>query len=246
MTALLARNETLVAAVIALFCIVAPVSAPNFLTVTTLGDLLRASIVLGILAIGAMLMPISGGIGVSFTAVAVSAMYIATKSALAFWRGRPWWRIFPAALLIGAALGAVNALFIAGFRLPTLIVALGTFSAFRGFLPTFVGSERISAPPPDMRAFSRMMIAFAPVRGARVGAACPAQPHRVRSAGDDVRGEPARRPVRGDRHRAAAAAGVAFRPRADLGRAAAVRGGDQRDRLGGPAPPLAGIDQRRA
>jgi len=60
MTALLARNETLVAAVIALFCIVAPVSDPNFLTVTTPGDLLRASIVLGILAIGAMLVLILG------------------------------------------------------------------------------------------------------------------------------------------------------------------------------------------
>lgn len=159
MTALLTRNETLVAVVIVLFCIVAGLSDPNFFTVTTLSDLLRASIILGILAIGAMLVLISGGIDVSFTAVAVSAMYITTKLSLALWPEMPWYLIFSCSILIGAALGAFNGLFIAGFGLPTLIVTLGTLSVFRGFLLTFVGSERISALPPEMRNFSRMMIA---------------------------------------------------------------------------------------
>jgi len=159
MTALLARNETLVAAVIVLFCIVAALSDPNFLSVTTLSDLLRASVVLGILAIGAMLVLISGGIDVSFTAIAVSAMYIATKTALTLWPDMPWPAIFALSILIGAGLGAINGIFIAGFGLPTLIVTLGTLSVFRGFLLTFVGSDRISALPPDMREFSRLVIA---------------------------------------------------------------------------------------
>jgi simple sugar transport system permease protein len=120
---------------------------------------LRASIVLGILAIGAMLVLISGGIDVSFTAVAVSAMYITTKTALTFWPDMPWPLIFALSILIGAALGAINGVFIAGFGLPTLIVTLGTLSVFRGFLLTFVGSDRISALPPDMREFSRLVIA---------------------------------------------------------------------------------------
>jgi simple sugar transport system permease protein len=165
MTALLSRNETLVAVVIALFCIVASLSDPNFFTVTTLSDLLRASIVLGILAVGAMLVLISGGIDVSFTAVAVSAMYIATKTALTFWPDMPWQLIFMLSILTGAGLGAINGLFIAGFGLPTLIVTLGTLSVFRGFLLTFVGSERISALPPEMREFSRMMIARGTTQG---------------------------------------------------------------------------------
>lgn len=158
MTSLLARNETLVALVILLFCIVATLSDPNFLTVTTLSDLLRASIVLGILAIGAMLVLVSGGIDVSFTAVAVSAMYITTKFSLAIWPEMPWYLIFAVSILLGAGFGAINGLFIAGFGLPTLIVTLGTLSVFRGFLLTFVGSDRISALPPDMREFSRMVI----------------------------------------------------------------------------------------
>ncbi|MEM8571444.1 MAG: ABC transporter permease [Pseudomonadota bacterium] len=156
---LLTRNETLVAVVIVLFCIVAALSDPNFLTVTTLSDLLRASIVLGILAVGCMLVLISGGIDVSFTAVAVSAMYMTTKLSLTVWPEMPWPLIFAASIGFGALLGAINGVFIAFIGLPTLIVTLGTLSVFRGFLLTFVGSDRISALPPEMREFSRMVIA---------------------------------------------------------------------------------------
>ena len=162
---LLTRNETLVAVVIVLFCIVATLSDPNIFTVTTLSDLLRASIVLGILAIGCMLVLISGGIDVSFTAVAVSAMYMSTKLSLAVWPEMPWPLIFAASIGFGALLGAINGFFIAILGLPTLIVTLGTLSVFRGFLLTFVGSDRISALPPDMREFSRLMIARGTTEG---------------------------------------------------------------------------------
>ena len=153
------RNETLVASVIILFCIVATLSDPLFFSVTTVSDLLRASIVIGILAVAAMLVLVSGGIDVSFTAIAVFAMYSASLLALAIWPDMPWPFIFAMSILIGAALGAVNGLFIAVFGLPTLIVTLGTLSIFRGFLLTFVGSQRISALPPEMRDFSRGVLA---------------------------------------------------------------------------------------
>ena len=153
------RNETLVAIVIILFCVVASASDPRFFSATTLTDLLRASIVIGIFAIGAMLVLISGGIDVSFTAIAVFAMYASTVLTLGTIPELPWYLIFTLSILIGAALGALNGLFIAGFGLPTLIVTLGTLSVFRGFLLTFVGSERISKLPPGMRDFSRAVIA---------------------------------------------------------------------------------------
>ncbi len=153
------RNETLVAGVIILFCVIATLSDPLFLSVTTLSDLLRASIVIGILAVGAMLVLVSGGIDVSFTAIAVFAMYSASVLALAIWPGMPWPLIFVISICIGGLLGAINGVFIAIFGLPTLIVTLGTLSVFRGFLLTFIGSQRISALPPSMREFSRGVIA---------------------------------------------------------------------------------------
>ena len=159
------RNETLVAIVIIGFCIIATLSDPLFFSVTTLSDLLRASIVLGILAVAAMLVLVSGGIDVSFTAVAVFAMYSTTVLTLGLWPEMPWYLIFAISMGIGALLGAVNGIFIAGFGLPTLIVTLGTLSVFRGFLLTFVGSERISALPPEMRNFSRLMIARGTTEG---------------------------------------------------------------------------------
>ena len=156
---LLTRNETLVAAVILGFCIWATIADPSFFTITTVSDLTRAAIVIGILAIGCMLVLISGGIDVSFTAIAVFSMYATTKLALAFAPDMGWPLIFAISMAIGACLGAINGVFIALFKLPTLIVTLGTLSVFRGFLLTFVGSDRISAIPPAMRDFSRGVLA---------------------------------------------------------------------------------------
>ena len=152
------RNETLVALVIVAFCALAAASDPRFLSATTLTDLLRASIVVGILAVGAMLVLVSGGIDVSFTAIAVFAMYSTTLLTLGSFPDLPWPAVFAISIGIGAGLGAINGALIAGLGLPTLIVTLGTLSVFRGFLLTFVGSERISALPPGMRDFSRAVI----------------------------------------------------------------------------------------
>ncbi len=152
------RNETLVALVIAAFCVVATISDPGFLSMPTLTDLLRGGIVLGIFAVGALLVLISGGIDVSFTAVAAFTMYSTAMllNAVAPWV--PWWGVFLIAMGIGASLGAINGLFIAGFGLPTLIVTLGTLSVFRGFMLTFIGQKQITTLPPGMREFGRMMV----------------------------------------------------------------------------------------
>ncbi|WP_187430319.1 Xylose transport system permease protein XylH [Roseobacter fucihabitans] len=153
------RNETLVAGVIVVFCVIATISDPRFFTITTVSDLLRAAIVIGILAVGAMLVLVSGGIDVSFTAIAVFAMYSSTVLFLTIWPGAPWPLIFAISVVFGAILGAINGFFIAFLGLPTLIVTLGTLSVFRGFLLTFIGSQRISDLPPAMRDFSRGVLA---------------------------------------------------------------------------------------
>lgn len=152
------RNEVLVAAVILTFCALASLSDPNFLSLPTLFDLARAGIVLGIFAVGVMVVLVSGGIDVSFTAIAAFALYTTTLALMTYAPDLPWPAAFAASMAIGATLGAVNGLFIAGLGLPTLIVTLGTLSIFRGFLLTFVGSRLISNLPPGMRDFSRLMM----------------------------------------------------------------------------------------
>ncbi len=156
--ALLSRNEFLVAIILLAFIVVTGIIDPRFISISTLTDLLRNSLVISIFAIGVLLVLISGGIDVSFTALSVFAMYSTTKLLMALGIGDSILMAFLLAALIGLSLGLVNAFFVATMRLQTLIVTLGTLSVFRGALLTFVGSQLISNVPPGMRNLSRSML----------------------------------------------------------------------------------------
>jgi simple sugar transport system permease protein len=151
----LRSNEALVAVIILAFSVVTGIVAPSFFTLANVFDLLRASIVVGILAIGVLVVLLSGGIDVSFTAVAAFSMYAAILFVTSNDLTVHWAVIFAISVGIGMLLGLVNAIFIGLFRLPTLIVTLGTLSLFRGFLLAFVGTRIINVLPPSMREFSR-------------------------------------------------------------------------------------------
>jgi simple sugar transport system permease protein len=152
------RNETLVALVIVAFCAFAAVSDPGFLSIATLTDLSRGGIVLGIFAVGALIVLISGGIDVSFTAIAAFTMYVTAMTLNAAMPWMPWWAALVMGMGVGACLGAINGVLIAFMGLPTLIVTLGTLSIFRGFMLTFIGQKQITTLPPGMREFGRMMV----------------------------------------------------------------------------------------
>ena len=158
MKGILARNETLVSLILLAFCAVTAWIEPSFLSLATLFDLLRNSIVTAMFAVGVLLVLASGGIDVSFTAIAAFAMYVGTKAMVAFGMGDSILVAFLVAGAIGLALGLINGFFIATLGLPTLIVTLGTLSVFRGFLLTFVGTQLITAVPMGMRTFSRTML----------------------------------------------------------------------------------------
>ena len=155
---ILSRNETLVSLILVAFCAVTAWLEPSFLSLPTLFDLLRNGIVTAMLAVGVLLVLASGGIDVSFTAIAAFAMYVGTKSMIVFGMGDSILVAFLVAGGIGLLLGLINGFFIATLRLPTLIVTLGTLSVFQGFLLTFIGTELITAVPNGMRDFSRTML----------------------------------------------------------------------------------------
>ena len=87
MRRLLARNETLVGLVLAAVCLGVAWAEPSFLSLSTLFDLLRNGIVTALFAVGVLLVLASGGIDVSFTAIAAFAMYVGTKAMVAFGMG---------------------------------------------------------------------------------------------------------------------------------------------------------------
>lgn len=151
----LTRIETLVGLTIVVMCLLIGFLNPVFFTVGNLFDLLRSMVVIGIFAMGVLIVIVSGGIDVSFTAVAVFALYSTTKILLAVAPDAPIWLAFLIAAIIGLGLGLINAFFIARFKLPTLIVTLGTLSMFHGFLLFAIGNQIIRDIPPSMTAFAR-------------------------------------------------------------------------------------------
>ena len=113
---------------------------------------------MGILAMGVLIVIISGGIDVSFTVIAIFAMYTTMRLMVLYIPTLPFPVAFLIAGLIGLLLGLINAFFISRFRLPTLIVTLGTFSMFHGFMVVVIGSRTITDIPASLLVFTRASI----------------------------------------------------------------------------------------
>jgi Ribose/xylose/arabinose/galactoside ABC-type transport systems, permease components len=128
---------------------------PSFFTLGNLFNIARASIELGIFAIGVLLVIISGGLDISFMAVAAFSMYVTTKLFIETGWQSPISIMFAVSTAIGILLGLVNAFFITAFKLPSFIVTLGTMNLFRGILLAMIGTTFLVDVPKSMIAFSQ-------------------------------------------------------------------------------------------
>lgn len=102
----------------------------NFATRANAFEVIRLAVEIGLLALALTPIIITGGIDLSVG----SMMGLAAVVCGALWRDYdvPIAASCAAALLVGAAGGALNATLIARLKLPPLIVTLGTYSLFRG------------------------------------------------------------------------------------------------------------------
>lgn len=161
MTALspvLRRSETWLIVLIALLTIAMVIANPSFLSVERVFDILNSSALTGIFALGVLLVLVSGGIDVSFPAIAVAAMFLTTSVLNGIGFGGSVLVAFLIAGAIGVALGAVNAFFVVRFQVPTLIATLATAGAIRGLMLTLMGATIISVLPAGMDAYGRMRL----------------------------------------------------------------------------------------
>ncbi|MEW5814169.1 MAG: ABC transporter permease [Spirochaetota bacterium] len=143
MNTFLKRNEAYLFMILVVFSLVITIINPSFLSLENLFDLLRSSAGMAILAIGVFIVLLSGGIDVSFTAIAICGQYIAVNTLIATGVDNLL-LAFLISVTVGVLLGAVNAVFISLFKLPTLITTLGTLSLFHGLLLEFVGTKSIN------------------------------------------------------------------------------------------------------
>ncbi|MGH3688781.1 MAG: ABC transporter permease [Microbacterium sp.] len=140
-------NELVLASIIVVLVIVMCAVNPAFFSVHTLFSILRSALVPMVFALAVLFVIISGGIDVSFAAIGIFAAY--TTVSLAQGGGLDFGLIgiLAFAIVIGGALGFVNGIVIARFRLPTLIVTLATQGIFKGVLLAYIGSKYIAELP---------------------------------------------------------------------------------------------------
>lgn len=139
------NNEGVLVAVILVVVIAMSMASPAFFTPGTFFGLVRSSLVPLIFALGVLIVMISGGIDVSFPAIAIFAAYTTVQWSTQAGFDPTLVGVFAIAIVIGALWGLVNGIVIARFRLPTLIVTLGTQGIIKGILLTYIGSAYISA-----------------------------------------------------------------------------------------------------
>ena len=150
------RREAGILVMIVLFCAAVGIYKPQFLTGQSLRIVLLLTPLIMIGAMAQMLVLVARHVDLSigstlgFSAMVVGLMY----------RDFPdvWWLIgFPVAVLTGAALGLVNGLLVTIFKLPSIIVTLGTLSLYRGLTFIISDARQINRAdiPTELKAMSR-------------------------------------------------------------------------------------------
>ena len=134
MKKLLYKHETYVFAAIILFSVIISAINPSFLTLENLFDLLKSGSLMGTFAIGMLFVLISGGIDLSFTAIATVSGYTIAVLMLKFGDNLNIILVFLIASVIGILLGMINAVIIYKFKIPPIITTIATLNIFYGLL----------------------------------------------------------------------------------------------------------------
>jgi rhamnose transport system substrate-binding protein len=158
------RSEWLLAGVLALEILVFSAAAPNFATAGNAAEIVRLAVEVGLLALALTPIVITGGIDLSSgSLLALGAVVLG-----GLWRDAGWpvWLAAAAALGVGAAGGALNAWFVARWRLPPLMVTLGSLSLFRGLAEGLTGGvDNYTSLPPHFLALGQGFAGPMPMQG---------------------------------------------------------------------------------
>jgi len=161
---------SLLAALICVYVVFVALRSPDFLSLASLLDLIRSGAAWTVVALGVLVVMVSGGIDVSFLANAILSAYVAT--ALSRWFGIDSLTFALAVTIgVGALVGAVNGLIIYLFSLPTLITTLAMQGVIQGVLMVFLRAQPITASrmPVSLRNFGTDVLFEAPLGTGYIG-----------------------------------------------------------------------------
>jgi rhamnose transport system permease protein len=149
------REISLVLAILAVIVVLA-LAAPSFFTFANLRDLVLANMPVLIVALGMVLVILTGQIDISvgsqFAICSVAAGVFAHL-------GLPMPLAAVAACLTGAAMGAVNGALVAWVGIPSIVVTLATMVALRDGLRWVTQGAWVQDLPPDFQWFGKSQTA---------------------------------------------------------------------------------------
>jgi simple sugar transport system permease protein len=145
---LLRPEATSVAALAILFIVFSVLSPDLFPTKQTYISVMAVAAELGIVSIGVTLLMIGGHFDLSVGAVLGLTSYVA----VVLMRDAHLSPIIaaPAAVAVGAVLGAINGVIVVKFRIHSFVVTLGTMLIWRGVVIALTGGFPVMAPIPSL------------------------------------------------------------------------------------------------
>lgn len=161
MKSLMKKRETGIAAILLILFVFVSAQSPQFLTASNLINVLNNNVVLGIMALGMTVVIITGGIDVS-----VGSMLAAIAVIIGNFLFTPFANaltVVVVALASGLLLGFINGFFVAKFRIPAIIVTLGTLSIYRGVNLEVTRGTWISGLPDWFLQFNRASLLGIPI-----------------------------------------------------------------------------------
>ena len=140
------RHEVQIASIVVVMAVLFSLLSPAFASGSNLITLLESYSVMAIMAAGLLVVLISGGIDISFAAIAAVSQYV-VATILVQWGGN-WVVAFALAVLFGGLLGVVNALLIHYLQALSVIVTISTMTFYFAIL-MFVTDGRSIYDLPD-------------------------------------------------------------------------------------------------
>lgn len=162
MKSIFKKKEMGILSIVILISILITLKNSVFLTPGNLLDILKNNTVPGIVALGMLLVIITGGIDVSVGAMVAAVTVIVGTFMINF--GGNLLLAFLVGCLSGIILGVINGFFVARMKIPAIVVTLGTMSIFNGTILYFTNGSWITNIPEWFINFGRIRLIGIPIQ----------------------------------------------------------------------------------
>jgi ribose/xylose/arabinose/galactoside ABC-type transport system permease subunit len=146
--------------------VVITVVNPSFATLENFLDLLKGNLTLAIMALGMLLVILTGGIDVSVASI-ITAVTVITGFFLIHVSSNVFLALITACLA-GTALGFINGCFISRLKIPPIVATLGTMSIILGIVLYKTNGNWITGIPADFINFGRITVFNVSLKSGRV------------------------------------------------------------------------------